>query len=42
MKIKHTRPRYENERLEQKTINEAMHRILRKLSVERNKGKRCS
>lgn len=41
MKIKHTRPHYENEGLEQKIINETMHRIFRKLLVERNKSKRC-
>ncbi|MGE4213206.1 MAG: hypothetical protein AB7E42_00315 [Anaerotignaceae bacterium] len=41
MKIKHIRPNYENEELEEKVINETLHRICRKLAVERNKSKRC-
>lgn len=42
MKIKHTRPNYENKELEEKIINETIHRICRKLTLERNKGARCS
>lgn len=41
MKIKHIRPNYENEEFEEKIINETMQRICRKLTLERNKGKRC-
>lgn len=42
MVIKHTRPHYETEELEEKAINETMHRICRKLVVARNKGKEVS
>lgn len=41
MKIKHIRPNYENPALEEKIINDALHRICIKLALERSNSKRC-